>query len=169
MIYCFDTYYKGNSAHTAIIGIHNWSDSEPAIELTDTINGISEYESGSFYKRELPCLLSATQKISLDVSNDVLVVDGYVLLSDEGRLGLGGHLFQALDQQIPVVGVAKSDFVALNKKMEIYRGKSKNPLFVTALGIDPIYASEKIKAMHGPFRIPTILKLVDQKSRTLDT
>lgn len=166
MIYCFDTFYGEDYAKTAVVGIEDWNSSQPTFELTDIINEVNEYESGAFYKRELPCLLSIIDKITLDPSKDILVIDGYVVLSDEGKLGLGGHLFNELDSKTSIIGVAKNDFLSLNNlKKTIYRGGSKKPLFVTALGYDLQKASEKIIEMHGNFRIPTILKLVDQRCR----
>ena len=166
MIYCFDTFYEEDYASTAVVGIEDWNASEPTFELIDVINEVNEYESGAFYKRELPCLLSIVGKINLDPSKDILVVDGYVVLSDEGKLGLGGYLYNELDSKVPVVGVAKNDFVSLhNLKKTIYRGESKKPLFITALGYDLEEAGEKVKDMHGEFRLPTILKLADRKCR----
>ena len=166
MIYCFDTFYKEDQAKTAVIGVEHWGSSAPDFEISDTVHEVNEYESGSFYKRELPCLLSIIKKIDLNPNKDILVIDGYVILSDEGKLGLGGYLFKALDCKIPVIGVAKNDFISLqNLKKTIHRGSSKKPLFVTALGYDLQKASEKIIAMHGEFRLPTILKLADRKCR----
>jgi len=168
MIYCFDTFYHENFANTAVVGIENWNDGSPSFELTDIVTEINDYESGAFYKRELPCLLSIINKIPLDPQHDTLLIDGYVVLSDEGKLGLGGYLFNALEGKIPVVGVAKNDFVGLDKlKKVVYRGGSKKALFVTAMGFDLQKASELVSSMHGEFRFPTILKLVDQQCRGL--
>lgn len=167
MIYCFDTFYGEDYAKTAAVGIEDWQSTHSSFELTDIIHQINAYESGSFYKRELPCLLSIISKINLDPEKDILIVDGYVTLSDEGKPGLGGYLYNELGGKIPVIGVAKKDFISLhNLKKTIQRGGSKNPLFVTALGYDLEKASEKITQMHGAFRIPTILKLADQLCRT---
>lgn len=166
MIYCFDTYYGEHSAKTVAVGIENWEDEIPSFELIDTIQEINDYESGAFYKRELPCLLSILEKIKLNPKIDVLVIDGYAVLSDEGKLGLGGYLFNELEGVIPVIGVAKNNFYTLNKlKKEVFRGKSTKPLYITALGVDLEEAYDRVLEMHGEFRMPTILKLVDQKSR----
>jgi len=166
LIYCFDTYYKDDYANTVVIGIEKWDSPLPNFELTEITNNISGYESGAFYKRELPCLISIINKIPLDPKNDILLIDGYVILDDNGKLGLGGYLHNELDEKIPVIGVAKNNFHTLNKlKKEIFRGESKKPLYVTALGITLEKAYSRIIEMHGEFRIPTILKLVDQKSR----
>lgn len=166
MIYCFDTYYGKGYANTAVIGIEDWDSAQPTFELNEIINEIHDYESGAFYKRELPCLLSIINKINLNYSTDILVIDGYVVLSDDGKLGLGGYLYNELKQEIPVIGVAKNNFFPLDKlKKEIYRGESKKPLYITSLGIELELASQLILNMEGKFRIPTILKLADQRCR----
>ncbi len=166
MIYCFDTFYGEGYAKTAVVGIEDWYSSEPSFELSDTIHEVNEYESGLFFKRELPCLLSIIERIPLNPIIDIFIIDGYVNLSDEGKPGLGGYLYNELEGKIPVIGVAKNDFISLhNLKKIIYRGESKKPLFVTSIGYDLQKASEKIISMHGNFRIPTILKLADQRCR----
>jgi len=169
MIYIFDTYYTEYLANTAVVGILNWNSSEASIIHSEITNEINEYESGAFYKRELPCLLSLIKQLTIKPGNDLIVVDGYVQLSDDGKLGLGGYLYEALDKTIPVVGVAKNDFVGLlTKKREVFRGESRKPLFITSAGVDLDEVSDKIVQMEGDFRIPTMLKLVDQNSRLLD-
>jgi exodeoxyribonuclease-5/deoxyribonuclease V len=42
---------------------------------------------------------------------------------------------------------------------------AKTPLFVTAKGIDVDQVRIKVEQMHGPYRIPTLLKKLDQLSR----
>lgn len=168
MIYCLDTYYFEDKANTACVGIEEWTSETIAFETNQVITGIAEYESGSFYKRELPCLTSILETINLDVENDIIVIDGYVVLDDNGKLSLGGYLFEALNGKIPVVGVAKNNFIDLVKlKRPVYRGESKKPLFVTAKGMDVSETAACIKSMHGDFRFPTILKKADQRSREL--
>ena len=166
MIYCFDTFYKNNTAKTACIGISSWQNENPDFEMEEVISDIEDYESGSFYKRELPCILSILEKIDLNAKEDILVVDGFVLLDDDGKLGLGGHLFHALDKRFPVIGVAKNNFYTLDRmKSAVLRGDSKKPLYITALGLPLQEAHQSILGMHGDFRMPTILKLLDQNSR----
>jgi len=167
LIYCFDTYYGDDYANTAVIGIEKWDAEFPDFELSEVTHDIEDYESGSFYKRELPCLLSIIDKLSVNYEKDILLIDGYVVLDDDGKLGLGGYLFNELNGKIPVIGAAKNNFHTLNNlKKEVFRGESKKPLYVTSLGIDLQETSDYILNMHGGFRMPTILKLVDQKSRT---
>lgn len=162
MIYCFDTYYFDDFAQTSCVGIESWESETVAFQLTESIHEVNDYESGSFYKRELPCLISILNKIDLDSKKDVLVIDGFVVLDDEGKLGLGGYLYKHLNQQIPVVGVAKNNFATIDQlKREVLRGESAKPLYITAAGMDLDEASSNVASMHGDFRMPTILKLVD--------
>ncbi len=48
---------------------------------------------------------------------------------------------------------------------EIFRGKSKVPLFITAIGIDINSAAENIKNMFGENRMPNILKAIDAETK----
>lgn len=96
----------------------------------------------------------------------MIIVDGYVTLDNEGKIGLGGHLFEALEEKIPVVGIAKNGFnVPDDQRRTVYRGESKTPLFLTAIGVDVDEVQVKIEQMHGNFRIPTLLKKLDQLTR----
>lgn len=64
-----------------------------------------------------------------------IVVDGHVYLDGVRKRGLGYYLYEALDKRVPVVGVAKKRFSGMPDQCELYRGDSKNPLFVTAVSI----------------------------------
>lgn len=165
MIYAFDTYYYDDFAKTICIAFKNWdSENEEAIYSENT-SITSEYESGAFYKRELPCILSLLKKINLKES-DIIIVDGYVTLNNDGKIGLGGYLYNALDNKIPVVGIAKNGFAAEDdKRREVFRGESKTPLFVTSQGIDVDEIKIALKNMSGPYRIPALLKKLDQLTR----
>jgi len=167
MIHIFDTYYFEEKARTVCVSINEWTDKEITTYFCETIEGIKQYESGAFYLRELPCITSLFNKINL-IEGDIIVIDGFVILDDNHKNGLGGYLYEHLKHKNPIIGVAKNDFVKLqNLKMPIFRGDSKKPLYITSKGIDLAVASEYIKNMDGPYRIPTILKIVDQKSREI--
>lgn len=165
MILAFDTYYKGNSAKTVAVAFENWTDHEPAEVYHESIEGVKEYEPGQFYKRELPCILSLLQKIDTK-QIEAIVVDGYVVLDDLGTPGLGGHLYEKLAGEFPVIGVAKSNFAKLQRqKVEVCRGKSLNPLYITSKGTDVNEAADSVRNMHGDYRMPTLLKVLDQETR----
>ncbi len=165
MIYAFDTYYHKDYANTVCIAFEDWTSEKEVETFVEQREIQSAYESGAFYKRELPCILSLLSKIRLK-EGDIIIVDGYVTLDNEGKPGLGGHLYEALNQQYAVIGIAKNEFAAPDSNRRIvYRGESKTPLFVTAKGMDSDQAKLNVEHMHGSFRIPTLLKKLDQLSR----
>lgn len=165
MILALDTYYQNDKAKTVCIRFSDWTDENPAEVLTEELDHIEEYQPGSFYKRELPCILSILQKTNLQNIN-AIIIDGYVLLDDAGKHGLGGYLYDALERKIPVIGVAKTNFANNTiHKSEVYRGDSKRPLYITTLGIPLETACSYIRSMHGVYRMPTLLKTLDILTR----
>ena len=141
----------------------DWSDPAPAQTLAKAIAEVAPYEPGAFYKRELPCLLAVIGEIGAPLS--VVVVDGYVWLSADGRPGLGAHLHEALGSAVTVVGVAKTSFHGADFAEQVLRGDSGRPLYVTAAGVAPAIAAGWIQRMHGRHRVPTLLQRVDRLSR----
>ena len=157
MIAAFDVHYVGNErASAAAVLFHTYTDAEPAREFVVVTCEVSRYIPGQFYRRELPCILSLFDQF--DEAPDEMLIDGYVMLGD--RSGLGQHLFETFSGKIPVIGLAKSKYRNASG-VEVFRGGSKRPLFVTSAGVDPHEASERIRLMHGAHRVPTLLKRVD--------
>ena len=68
------------------------------------VNEVLAYQSGQFYKREMPCLLALLKTINDPV--DILVIDGFVYLN-QGKSGLGKHLYDNLTDKKPIIGIAK--------------------------------------------------------------
>ncbi len=65
--------------------------------------------------------------------------------------------------KIPVIGVAKTNFMGNDKKVvDVLRGESKNPLKISAVGLEKEKAAEFVKCMAGEYRFPDILKYLDQ-------
>ncbi len=170
MILAFDTYYFDNKAKTVCIAIENWLDEENFTVYSELSENSEEYQSGEFYKRELPCILSLLNKLKIkDI--ELIIVDGFVYLDDNLKFGLGGYLYKQLNKNIPIIGVAKTNFATLKlNKRELLRGKSIKPLYITSIGIDIDKSTELIRNMRGPYRIPTLLKTLDTltKEKTLD-
>lgn len=162
-IAAFDVQYDDPRARVACVVFRQWGDGIAARSFSTSIEGVAPYEPGSFFKRELPCLLAAIDLVTEPLS--AIVIDGYVVLSDDGRPGLGAHLYDALDRSIPIIGVAKTAFVGSSFAQPVLRGESSHPLFVTAAGVSPESAAQSIVSMHGPYRMPTLLKLVDSLAR----
>jgi deoxyribonuclease V len=165
MILAFDTHYFDNKAKTVCVGFENWSDSEPCLIESETLEGVAEYVPGEFYQRELPCILSLLSRIG-QPDAEAIIVDGFVILDDAAKNGLGGHLHERLNGVIPVIGVAKTNFLTNTKyKKELFRGGSKQPLYITALGMDIGEALSLVKSMFGEFRIPKLLKELDRLTK----
>lgn len=167
MVLAFDTYYFDGRAKTVCVEFADWQAKTPSAVYSEVTDNVEEYVPGQFYKRELPCILGLLDKIDL-VNVKTIIIDGYVYLDDEKSLGLGAHLYHALNGLVPVIGVAKSNFKTLNNhKSALLRGDSGNPLFISAIGINLIDATEKVRSMAGPYRIPTLLKTLDTLTRAV--
>jgi deoxyribonuclease V len=162
-----DVDYRGTGARAACVVAADWTSEAPSATFVCDIESVHDYEPGAFYRRELPCLLQVLGL--LPAMPDVVVIDGYVWLSDEPRPGLGAHLYQALGSSVPVAGVAKTAFHGADAcplVMQVHRGSSQKPLFVTSVGVEPDLAGSWVKGMAGPHRIPTLLTATDQLSRS---
>jgi deoxyribonuclease V len=165
LIAFLDVDYRNGGARAACVLVRSWADPAPASSHVADIDVVSPYEPGRFYLRELPCLVRVLRLLPEEPA--ILVVDGYVWLGDDRRPVLGAQLHEARGKT-PVVGVAKTKFRGLegSSLMEpVYRGRSANPLYVTAAGIDLSVAVAAVASMHGEHRIPGILRLTDRLAR----
>jgi deoxyribonuclease V len=164
MIAFVDVDYRGDEAAAACVLSAGWNDDVPARELVQRVLGVEPYVAGQFYKRELPCLLAVLGQVGEPI--DLVVIDGYVWLADESRPGLGAHLYESLGKKVPIVGVAKTQFLSAKLAVPVVRGEANSrPLFVTAAGMDVSEAAARVRGMHGPHRIPTLLRRVDALCR----
>ncbi|MFO0588136.1 MAG: endonuclease V [Polyangiaceae bacterium] len=163
MLVAVDAQYADSHAGVACVGFDDWPAETPVFERTSVVRPIEPYTPGEFRRRELPCILKILAELPAPPA--VVVIDGYVLLDSHGRKGLGAYLFDALDGQCAVVGVAKKAFHDSPHARIVLRGQSAQPLFVTAQGLSLDDAERAIRAMAGPFRIPTLLRRVDQLAR----
>ena len=163
MILVMDVDYRHDKAVAAGVVLRAWQDAVPFLEIVTDCELLHDYVPGEFYRRELPCLLKLLEKVNVKLN--AIVIDGYVDLGEEGTPGLGRFLYEALDKQIVVIGVAKTAFKQTPSSTEIIRGTSQRPLYVTAAGMEEATAKQYIQAMHGQDRIPTILKKVDRLCR----
>ncbi len=165
MLACTDVFYPdvGDEAKAACLLFEKWESPSEVRAITEDVKGIAPYEPGAFYKRELPCLLAVLKKANTPL--EVIVIDGYVWLSGDGRPGLGAYLYEALGGSTIVVGVAKTSFIGSGFAVPVVRGKSQKPLYVTSRGVEPAVAAGWIQRMHGPHRLPRLLKQVDSLCR----
>jgi deoxyribonuclease V len=160
---CTDVHYEKDIGVAACALFRDWTDSEAVEEIVKVVRGVAPYESGRFYRRELPCLRAVLQAVSREL--ELVIVDGHVWLGEDGSPGLGAHLYQALDERVPVIGVAKRAFRRDAPAVPVWRGNSSKALYVSAVGMETSIAAECVRTMHGRFRIPTLLKRVDSLCR----
>lgn len=154
-------YDEVGSATAALVVCSEVTFSQVVAERVATIDHVAPYESGALFKRELPCIravLAQARPLAL------LIVDGYATLDPDGRPGLGAHAADAFG--IPVIGVAKTRFRAATHAIEVLRGGTRRPLYVTSaggIGIDE--AARIVAGMAGPHRMPSALTRVDRLAR----
>jgi deoxyribonuclease V len=165
MIACLDVDYRHNTGVAACLVAQSWQSSQAANVYAKTIRDIAPYEPGAFYKRELPCLLQVLQLVQEAL--DFIIVDSYVWLDDaQTHWGMGAHLYDALQNKTPIIGVAKTHYAGSDGvARQVLRGQSQSPLFVTAIGVDVDWAAQQVELMHGNYRLPTLLKEVDYLCR----
>lgn len=121
---------------------------------------VEPYEPGAFYRRELPpirAVLAGLRGLRL------LLIDGYVDLDPDGRMGLGAHAHAEFG--VAVIGVAKTRFAAATHAVPVLRGRSARPLFVTSAGLPPGEAADLVRRMPGRFRVPDPLRRADALAR----
>lgn len=160
LILCVDVDYRSECAVAAGVWFRGWAAALAELESTVRVAQVADYVPGKFYLRELPCVRAV---LASGPKADVVVIDGYVWL-EAGAAGLGGHLHAELGGV--VVGVAKTRFAGATSAVPVCRGGSRSPLYVTAAGVSAEIAAEWVAGMHGPYRIPTILRRVDALARS---
>ena len=163
MILAVDVNYDQKRARAAGVLFSNWIAAQPYSKFISILDEVKKYIPGEFYKRELPCILKLINEHKL--RPQIIIVDGYVYLDGNTKPGLGKYLFDQLNGKIPIIGVAKNPYKDITSEYEVYRGGSKRPLYVTSAGIPIIKTKNKIRSMHGKFRIPDMIRLVDQHAR----
>ena len=154
MIIATDVKYDEHqrTARAVAVAFEDWGSGRAVCEYIARVDSVADYVPGEFFRRELPCLHAVIAQI--DVPIDAVIVDGHVRLGDGP--GLGYHLWTSVGCAWPVVGVAKRRFHA-GGALEVRRGGSARPLYVSAAGMPDVLAAAKVRGMHGPFRIPTCL------------
>lgn len=161
MLACIDVDYRPTEAVAACLLFRDFSDPTQARSLIEHLPPAAPYQPGQFYLRELPCLLHVLRRVPEPL--DIVVIDGYVWLGEQGQPGLGARLHRELG--VPIIGVAKTTFHGSPDATPVHRGQSQKPLYVSAAGMDRAEAARAIQRMHGPHRIPTLLKRVDRLCR----
>lgn len=162
-----DVSYQDTQAKVVGGFFKEWSDESFLKKTSRTVDNVNEYTSGEFYKRELPCIMKFIEEIPIE-EIELIIIDGYIYLDNERKKGLGAYLYESLNSKIPIIGVAKSRFYNNNKFVEeIFRGKSKKSLFISAVGIDLANSSILIQKMFGEFRLPNLIKQIDTETKNI--
>jgi len=158
-IACVDVDYGDDGVTAAAVGFEAWTDAVATVEVVVRSRGAaSPYQPGAFYARELPYLLGVLARMP---PLELVIVDAYVALGPD-HPGLGWHLHAARGGI--VVGVAKTRYPGADA-VELVRGEGTRPLYVTAIGMEVDAAAAQVAAMHGEFRVPTLVKLADTLAR----
>ncbi len=162
MIIATDVQYDDTrrTARAAALGFTTWEADHAESQFIAELSGVAPYVPGQFYLRELPCLQAVLAQVTGPIST--VIVDGHVWLGE--RPGLGHFVWTALGERCPVLGVAKSRYHSGGAE-PVLRGQSLRPLYVSSVGIPTARAIQRLRSMHGPHRIPTLLKQVDQLAR----
>ena len=170
MIYLIlDVYYQENeepSETRAIVTGVRFSGIEQSHVLSEhriEVDDVAPYESGQFYKREMPCLLALINQIKEPF--DAIIIDGYVFLDGVAKAGLGKYLYDNLANKKPLIGIAKNHFYDITEDYAVWRGVSKHPLYVTSIGIEVTTAKELVSKMEGEHRMPKMVTHVDKLGR----
>ncbi len=167
MIACFDVHYGEDSARAATVVLRRWEDSTAADQASHSVTEFGDYRPGNFYQRELKPLQELIARIHHPIK--YFVVDAYCHLSADRSPGLGAYLHELLPVGSVVLGVAKNRFRGSTHAVELFRGSSDRPLFITSIGIDYECAAKHIESMAGAHRIPSMLKMADRLSRSQAT
>ena len=163
MLVSLDVDYRPDVTVAACVLFQDWGDAAEAAHFVDRGPPAEAYVPGEFFRRELPALLRVVALVPHPLTT--VIIDGYVWLGADERPGLGAHLYEALGRGVPVIGVAKTAFHSSKAAVPVLRGTSTRPLLVTAVGVDSQAAAACIQRMHGPSRLPTLLKRVDRLCR----
>lgn len=162
-IICLDAAYAEDAQAVAAVLFEDWPAPEALRAWSMRLRQApAPYRPGRFFEREMPLLLRALDALP---PPRAVVIDGYVALDAAGRPGLGARLHRAIERRAPVIGVAKTPFRGDDFATRVWRGGAKNPLLVSAIGLDAAEAARHVGAMAGQHRLPEHIKRVDQEAR----
>lgn len=154
---------EGAQAVAAAVAFEAWDAAEATKTYVSHIAQVEKPERGAPDLRELPCVMQLLRDHQL--TPELIVIDGFVHLDGDDTPGLGRHLFQALGEQVAVVGVSKKRLPGLSAQYEVVREEESPPLVVTSAGIDIGAAKVRLRSMHGRKRVPTLVKLAARLAR----
>lgn len=162
MIIIIDVDYGESEACVAGVFAEKTDSKESCGFLRLKVKDYGNYQSGQFYKRELPCIEAILEKVNSKVL-DFIIIDGYADFGTE-RVSLGQAVYKMYG--IPIIGIAKKACkYCVLADTEVLRGNSHSPLFVTSYGISQEKAKDIVRCMNGENRLPYLVKLADSYAR----
>lgn len=156
-------YLASGGARAAVVLASDATFWQLTAERTAMVRRVPPYQSGDFYRRELPPIQAVLSGFREPGSLALLIVDGYVDLDQAGRPGLGAHAHAAFG--VPVIGVAKTWFPTATHAVPVLRGEAIRPLFVTAIGMPRADAAHLVRQMAGRYRVPDAMRWADALAR----
>ena len=81
---------------------------------------------------------------------------------------MGKYLYDNLANKKPIIGIAKNHFYDITEDYAVWRGISKNPIYVTSIGIEITKAKEIVNRMDGEHRMPKMVTYVDKLGRVIN-
>lgn len=162
MYLAVDVHYDDNLNFARAAGVlfHSKNSMLPTAAFISEVEGIEDYQTGEFFRRELPCIQKLIHDHKLIVGT--LIIDGFVHLNHKPCLG--AKVAEAITSIEKVIGVAKNPHKLMSADTKVVRANSR-PLYVTETGVGQSKARDFVESMHGKNRIPTMLKLVDSLCR----
>ena len=105
---------EGAQAVAAAVAFEAWDAAEATKTYVSRIAQVEKPERGALDLRELPCVMQLLREHQL--TPELIVIEGFVHLDGDDTPGLGRHLFQALGEQVAVVGVSKKRLPGLSAR-----------------------------------------------------
>lgn len=140
-----------------------WGSGRAESVLISNVENTESYIGGEIFGRELKIVNTLLEQCK--AKPDYILLNGLVYSDGHSEPGFGKRLFDELGGDVSVIGVMQKQIKGLPEECQLCRGESGTPLFVTSVGVELMKAKELITSMHGKFRLPTLLKLAEKKSR----
>ena len=155
--------FQENQDTVAGVLFTRWNSGRAESVLSVKVENTESFIGGEIFGRELKVVNALLSQCKSKL--DYIVLDGLVFSDGHSEAGLGKYIYDQLEEKVVVIGVSNKLVKGLPEECGLCRGDSGTPLYVTAVSVGLSQAKELITSMHGKFRMPTLLKLAEKKSR----
>lgn len=153
---------KTRKGHVAGIVVQDLLSDKVEKVVTAIVENVEDYIPGQFYRRELKSVEAIINQLD-KTQIEAIVIDGYADSGTEEH-ALGTFVYE--EYKIPVIGIGKNKYKrCILENLEVCRGDSQRPLFVSSKGMDNEKSKELVKNMFGEFRLPFLVKYADKMAR----